>query len=88
MEAGTAQHFAIGTDELSYWPTTLESHRLDAGSSDGTDSATSGDGSDADDAYWAHECYAAALDQSQPRERRPRSPSDEGGLPAKRPRPG
>jgi len=82
------QHFAIGADDLSYWPVALESHNLEADNSEDADSAASIDGSDADDAYWAHECYSAAPDRPQPNEQRPRSPSDDGELPAKRRRPG
>ena len=82
------QHFAIGTDDLSHWPAALESFNLEADDSEEAESNASLGDAEADDAYWTNELYAEAPDDQQAGEQWPRSPSVEGGSPAKRHRPG
>ena len=85
---GQTQHHDIALDDRSQWPATLESFSLEADDSDEAQSTASVVEDEADDAYWIQQCYAQAQDQSQACRQRDRSPSVEGGSPAKRRRPG
>ena len=84
---GQAQHHDIAREDRSQWPATVESFSLEADDSDESDASVDDD--QFDDAYWVQQCHAQAPDQSQEaRTQRARSPSLEGGGPAKRRRPG